>query len=124
MKIIDIKVHHYEWERGPYHWRDGIMPSGSTARGALLRILTDEGIEGLSPYRSGASLAEVKYQLIGENPLDRERIWHKFWRNLRTSRLGLAICGPERTIHSRPAADGRMHRCQGSIRSAGRRCGT
>jgi L-alanine-DL-glutamate epimerase-like enolase superfamily enzyme len=91
VKITGIKVHHYEWERGPYHWRDGIMPNRPTARGALLRILTDEGVEGLSPYRAGASLEEVKYQLIGEDPLDRERIWHKFWRNLRTSNLGLAI---------------------------------
>ena len=93
MKITDVKVHHVEWERGPYHWRDEIMPSGSTARTALLRILTDEGVEGISSYGGGASLDEIKYQLIGEDPLDRERIWQKFWRNLRTSQLGLAI-GP------------------------------
>jgi L-alanine-DL-glutamate epimerase-like enolase superfamily enzyme len=93
MKITDVKVHHIEWERGPYHWRDEIMPSGPTARTALLRILTDEGIEGISTYSAGASLDEIKFQLIGEDPLDRERIWQKFWRNLRTSQLGLAI-GP------------------------------
>lgn len=93
MQITDVKVHRVEWERGPYHWRDEIMPSGSTARTALLRILTDEGVEGISTYGGGASLAEIKYQLIGEDPLDRERIWQKFWRNLRTSQLGLAI-GP------------------------------
>lgn len=91
MKITGIKVHHVQWERGPYHWRDGIMPSGPIARTALLRILTDEGIEGWSPYHSGASLAEVKYQLVGRDPLDRELIWQNFWRNLRTSQLGLAI---------------------------------
>ena len=69
------------------------MPSGPTARTALLRILTDEGIEGLSIYSAGASIDEIKFQLIGEDPLDRERIWQKFWRNLRTSNLGMAI-GP------------------------------
>ncbi len=26
MKITDVKIHHIEWERGPYHWRDEIMP--------------------------------------------------------------------------------------------------
>jgi L-alanine-DL-glutamate epimerase-like enolase superfamily enzyme len=93
MKITGVKIHHVEWERGPYHWRDGIMPSGSTAKAALLRILTDEGIEGLSPYRAGANVEEIKWQLIGTDPLDRERTWQNFWRNLRTSNLGLAI-GP------------------------------
>ena len=93
MKITDIKIHHIEWERGPYHWRDEIMPADPTARTALLRILTDEGVEGLSTYSAGANLAEIKYRLVGEDPLDRERIWQKFWRNLRTSKLGLAI-GP------------------------------
>jgi L-alanine-DL-glutamate epimerase-like enolase superfamily enzyme len=93
MKITGVKVHHVEWERGPYHWRDGIMPSGPTGKASLLRIITDEGIEGISPYSRAANLEEVKWQLIGEDPLDRERIWHKFWRNLRTSNLGFAI-GP------------------------------
>ena len=63
MKITGIKIHHVEWERGPYHWRDGIMPNGPMARTALLRILTDEGIEGLSPYREGANIEEIKWQL-------------------------------------------------------------
>jgi L-alanine-DL-glutamate epimerase-like enolase superfamily enzyme len=93
MKITGVKIHHVEWERGPYHWRDEIMPKGPTGKAALLRILTDEGIEGLSPYSAGADVEEIKWQLIGEDPLDRERIWQKFWRNLRSSRLGFAI-GP------------------------------
>ncbi|MBN1640334.1 MAG: racemase [Anaerolineae bacterium] len=91
MKITGVKAHYVEWERGPYHWRDGIMPSGSTGRAGLLRILTDEGVEGLAPYGGGASMAEIKYQLIGRDPIDREQIWQGFWRNLRTSRLGFAI---------------------------------
>ena len=32
MKITVIKIHHIEWERGPYHWRDGIMPNGPMAK--------------------------------------------------------------------------------------------
>jgi len=93
MKITAIKIHHVQWERGPYHWRDGIMPYGPTAKTALLRSLTDEGIEGLSPYRGGADIEEMKWQLVGRDPLDRERIWQDFWRNLRTSKNGYAI-GP------------------------------
>jgi L-alanine-DL-glutamate epimerase-like enolase superfamily enzyme len=93
MKITAVKIHHVEWERGPYHWRDGIMPGGPTGRTALLRILTDEGTEGLSPCGREINVDEIKYQLIGVDPLDRERIWQDFWRNLRSSHLGFAI-GP------------------------------
>jgi len=67
------------------------MPSGATARTGLLRILTDEGIEGVAPYGGGAGMEEIKYQLLGQDPMDRERIWQSLWRNLRSSRLGYAI---------------------------------
>jgi len=93
MKITAVKIHHVEWERGSYHWRDGIMPNGPIGKAALLRIQTDEGIEGFSPYGGGARVDEIKWHLVGEDPLNRERIWQKFWRNLRSSRLGFAI-GP------------------------------
>lgn len=91
MEITGVKVYHIEWERGPYHWRDGIMPNDPTGRTGLLRIITDEGVEGLSPYRGGANIEEIKWQLMDADPLNRERIWQAFWRNLRTSRLGSAI---------------------------------
>jgi L-alanine-DL-glutamate epimerase-like enolase superfamily enzyme len=58
-----------------------------------MRILTDEGLEGWSPCGGGINIEEVKFQLVGQDPLDRERLWQNFWRNLRTSNLGLAI-GP------------------------------
>jgi L-alanine-DL-glutamate epimerase-like enolase superfamily enzyme len=93
MKITGVQIHHVEWERGPYHWRDGIMPNRTTGRTALLRVLTDEGVEGISPYSGGANIDEIKYQLLGADPLNRERIWQNFWLNLRSSRLGFAI-GP------------------------------
>lgn len=92
MKITGVKVHLVEWNRGPYHWRDGIMPNGPTGRAGLMRILTDEGLEGWSPCGS-VNIHEVKYQLIGQDPLNRELIWQNLWRNLRTSNLGMAI-GP------------------------------
>jgi L-alanine-DL-glutamate epimerase-like enolase superfamily enzyme len=92
MKITGVKVHLVEWNRGPYHWRDGIKPNGPLAQAGLMRILTDDGLEGWSPC-GAVDIEEVKYQLIGQDPLDRELIWQNMWRNLRTSNLGQAI-GP------------------------------
>ena len=77
MQITGVKLHHLEWERGPYHWRDEIMPSGMMARTGLLSIETDAGLTGRSPYSGGANIDEIKYQLLGQNPLDRERIWQR-----------------------------------------------
>ncbi len=93
MKIADVLCYSFEWERGAYHWRDGIMPQGPKARGGLLRIVTDEGVEGVSPSGGNLDLEEIKFQLIGQDPMNRERIWQSFWKNLRSSRLGDAI-GP------------------------------
>ena len=84
MKITGVKVHTVEWERGPYHWRDEIMPSGSTARAGLLRILTDEGVEGWCRFSRRFGIEEVKYQLLGRDPMNRERIWQGFWRKAHT----------------------------------------
>ncbi len=93
MKITGVRIHRLQWQRPSYHWRDGIMPSGPTASAGLLRILTDEGVEGVSPCSGDANVDEIKWQIMGANPLARERIWQSFWRNLRSSKLGFAI-GP------------------------------
>jgi len=93
MKITGVRVQHVEWKRGPYHWRDGILPSGEMARAALLTIETDQGVVGYSPSAPSGGIDEIKHQLLGRDPFDRERIWQDLWRNLRTSRLGFAI-GP------------------------------
>ena len=65
MKITAVKIHHYEWERTPFHWRDGIMPGGAKTGGALLQIDTDQGVSGFSP-RAGGDIEEIKFQLIGQ----------------------------------------------------------
>ena len=91
MKITGVKRYHIQWERGPYHWRDGIMPYGSTASTCLLVIQTDEGIDGVCQCGSVFGMPETKYYLMGRDPLDRERIWQDFWRNLRSFNLGFAL---------------------------------
>lgn len=72
----------------------------STQQAVIVRIKTDEGIEGIgethtAPYvikaiietdSSGIVAQGIRSLLIGENPLDIERLWHKMYYY--TSRFG------------------------------------
>jgi L-alanine-DL-glutamate epimerase-like enolase superfamily enzyme len=53
----------------------------------VVTIATDEGIEGNSFGSNGLALAhylvKLKPLLIGEDPLDREKIWQKLWEQTR-----------------------------------------
>ena len=89
MKIIDVKLHLFSAETPGYVTSfSGLEKKQSpTFQYSLVRILTDEDIEGdyivwsEIPSARPQSLAEVlrayKQYLIGEDPLNREKIW---WR--------------------------------------------
>lgn len=91
MKITGLKVHVLEWDREPYQWRDGLPPGGPKGRETLLRIQTDTGVEGHSIKWGDANIEEMKWKLIGRDPLRIEEIWQDMWRNLRTSTISGAI---------------------------------
>ena len=86
MKITDVKVTVWEWaDIPPTRYTLRVRSSGtrSTHMG-LVRIQTDEGVEGhaflgnaLSPLGNDANLIAERYKglLVGQDPLDRERIW-------------------------------------------------
>lgn len=86
MKITDVKVTVWEWRDIPptrYTLRVKSAGSRSTQMG-LVRIITDEGIEGnaflgsaLSPLGGDAQLIIDRYKpmLVGQDPFARERIW-------------------------------------------------
>jgi L-alanine-DL-glutamate epimerase-like enolase superfamily enzyme len=88
MKITDVKVTVWEWKDIPptrYTLRVASSRNRSTHM-ALLRILTDEGIEGnaflgsaLSSVGTDAAMLIERYKpmLVGEDPLARERIWQR-----------------------------------------------
>jgi len=96
MKIKDLKMHVFKTKLPLYVTSfSGLFQDATTAgtiEFSLIRVLTNEGIEGdyvvwgEVPYARPRSLAEVlsaiKPHLIGEDPLDHEKIWHKisgFW---------------------------------------------
>ena len=85
MKIKDVICEVYMWERPTpkivspeYPYPIGEAPLD------ILRIITDDGIEGLF-FRTDVNLSEsnvndIKQLLIGRDPFDRERIWQNLWR--------------------------------------------
>lgn len=88
MKITDVRVYlsKHAKDSRKFGWRDGLAGPdvyGNTSN-ALLRIMTDEGIEGYATYSNADYLASIakkyfKDLLIGEDPLQKELIYHKIW---------------------------------------------
>ncbi|MDE2748534.1 MAG: mandelate racemase/muconate lactonizing enzyme family protein [Chloroflexota bacterium] len=97
MKITDIELRQYRWERGA-PIRNGMHTYVWTGIG-LIHIHTDEGVSGigwaLEPQHAGiaqvaAGLLEYcKPLLIGEDPFNYRRIWEKLWVPKLVGRRGL-----------------------------------
>jgi len=85
----------------PFVWRDGLRGSPSDGEAAVLLIRTDEGAEGvaMAPRRgSGVMLADIldrvlRDELLGQDPLQREWLWHRMWELDRTEELPLYLLG-------------------------------
>ncbi|MFC9561617.1 enolase C-terminal domain-like protein [Agromyces sp. NPDC056965] len=103
MKITHVEVHrvHVPAADPPFKWREGLAGSAPVGDGAVLRIGTDTGTEGVAFFsRPGATmmledLVERVYrpELIGADPLNREWIWHRFWELDRIHELPLPAFG-------------------------------
>ncbi|MFB6610429.1 enolase C-terminal domain-like protein [Agromyces sp. NPDC056379] len=103
MKITHVEVHrvHVPAADPPFKWREGLAGSPSFGDGAVLRIGTDGGAEGVAFFsRPGAAvmledLVERVYrpELIGADPLNREWIWHRIWELDRIHELPLPAFG-------------------------------
>jgi L-alanine-DL-glutamate epimerase-like enolase superfamily enzyme len=101
MKITDVSVTLFRWDGLPaigYHAMN--RKAGEPGELGLLSLKTDEGVEGLSligKVLSGAGAdgqALIKYLkpvLLGQNPLDRERLNQAIWRRSRLA--GMAAIG-------------------------------
>ena len=91
MRITDVEtiVFKYKSTTAPDSAGHGHPAPEHDAQQTLTKIVTDEGADG---YCFGGNKETndriVKPALVGENPLDRERIWHYFYRHLQGSRGG------------------------------------
>ncbi|MCY3798148.1 MAG: mandelate racemase/muconate lactonizing enzyme family protein [Chloroflexi bacterium] len=97
MKITDVQLHQYRWERGrPI--RNG-MHTYTHSGLNLLQIHTDEGITGIGwahkPQTLGMAkvsqglLEHFKPMLIGEDPFHYRRIWQALWVPKLVGRRGI-----------------------------------
>jgi L-alanine-DL-glutamate epimerase-like enolase superfamily enzyme len=86
MKIVDVQVTVYGQPMSPLHVGKF---GGGELEIALVRVLTDEGLTGYGSARSQggtsgrvigeAVLKTVRPRLLGEDALDRERLWQRLW---------------------------------------------
>src|SRR3954462_9729208 len=84
-----------------FAWRQGLRGAPPDGEGAVLRIATDSGAEGvaLAPRRgAGRILGDIvdrvlRDELLGADALQREWLWHRVWELDRTEELPLYILG-------------------------------
>jgi L-alanine-DL-glutamate epimerase-like enolase superfamily enzyme len=103
MKITHVEVHRIDVPAAdpPFSWRHGLGGSAPAGHGAVLRIGTDEGAEGVALFaRPGAAamledLVErvFREELIGQDPFQREWLWHRIWELDRIQELPLPTFG-------------------------------
>jgi L-alanine-DL-glutamate epimerase-like enolase superfamily enzyme len=91
MKITNVTTETYRWSR-PKPISNGKHTYTHVTLG-LLKIETDEGITGIG-LGGGHSIVEAAIahftpQLIGQDPLDVERIWHDLWVPKLVGRRGM-----------------------------------
>jgi L-alanine-DL-glutamate epimerase-like enolase superfamily enzyme len=85
----------------PFNWRRGLLGGAPDSEIAVLRIGTDEGVEGVAMLpRPGAGIVVadlvervLRDQLIGQDPLQRELHWHRIWELDRIEEIPLPVLG-------------------------------
>ena len=97
MKITDVTITLFAWDAVPstIYGHHSARPTGKSDLG-LLRVLTDEGVEGhafLGTSSNPASLDGpalihfLKPIVMGQNPLDRERLNKLLWARARATSI-------------------------------------
>jgi L-alanine-DL-glutamate epimerase-like enolase superfamily enzyme len=85
----------------PFIWRDGLRGSPPDREVGVIRLRTDEGVDGvaIAPRRGSAPVVAdvvdhvLRNELIGADPLQREWLWHRMWELDRTEEFPLWLFG-------------------------------
>jgi L-alanine-DL-glutamate epimerase-like enolase superfamily enzyme len=103
MHITHVETHRVRVPAAdpPFNWRDGLAGSGPATDGAVLRIGTDTGHEGVAFIGRPGAWEILSFltdrilgpELIGADPLHREWLWHRLWELDRIHELPLPFLG-------------------------------
>jgi L-alanine-DL-glutamate epimerase-like enolase superfamily enzyme len=98
MRIVDVKVEPVELPAVPSFRRGRRVPVSQSRTGAVLRIVTDDGLHGTVHSRRGQVLMDIVEQLladelVGEDPLARERLWERMWEIDRVEKFPVHVLG-------------------------------
>ncbi len=96
MRITDIRVESFRWPRAK-PISNGMHTYTHSGVG-LVFVETDEGTTGIGlggekGGEIGATIERMRDLLIGEDPIDVERLWHKMWVPKLTGRRGMTTRG-------------------------------
>lgn len=83
MRITDVKVMTYSLGKLDRPYRNSIITTTNKSV-SLVEVLTDDGVSGIS-FGGNRPLVEgpIKGRLIGEDPLDSARLWHRMFTGWR-----------------------------------------
>ncbi|MFZ2056083.1 MAG: enolase C-terminal domain-like protein [Acidimicrobiales bacterium] len=87
--------------RPSFAWREGLRGGPADGLVAVLRLHTDEGVAGVAVTQNRASAVVLedlvgrllREELVGTDPLERERIWHRMWELDRTEEFPVWLIG-------------------------------
>ncbi len=88
MKITDVKAVYVDHGPGPRPFSDGGYRDQKRVFG-YVEVFTDEGLTGFCPGAAPPALVEhdLKEMIVGENPLELERIWHRLFQGWRHPKM-------------------------------------
>ncbi len=99
MKITEVKVDLYNYPaQTPFKWRFGLPGSSPGGIGARLQIITDDGLEGWAFCSRGKIFQDlidrrIRPELLGQDPLQREWLWHRMWELDRIEEFPIYVLG-------------------------------
>src|SRR5437588_3914474 len=99
MRIVDVRIHFMPTPAAPpYRWRAGLPGSEPAGVGAELRVVTDEGVEGIATTHRGKIVTDLverrlRDELVEQDPLQREWLWHRVWELDRIEELPIYALG-------------------------------
>ncbi|WP_326793038.1 hypothetical protein OHA79_37565 [Streptomyces sp. NBC_00841] len=99
MRITDVTVELVDLPAQPlFRWRNGLPGSEDSVTGGILRVHTDDGLEGEAHTRRGLIVADlvqrrIRADLLGRDPLARELLRHRLWELDRIEEFPIYVFG-------------------------------